>query len=900
MTKPSATPTTAVKSTSKRSRWLLGGLALLIVVWLSIVTAIEFLAPNWVENTLAKEISQRLGVAIRIERVDTDAFEGKLHIYGVAVDDKEGQPLIGFRELHLDYSWLSLLSPVWVLESASLVQPTIHLRLPAEGPLTLMQLVPSSDGPAVETPRWQLKHLAISEGELSYRDERVKPAREFALSNWGLNLDDIGTESANGLAELHGDLPAGASIDWVGDVGLQPLRSKGRLQINKLSLPDTLSWLPEKLPLAVNNGHISLDLNYDAKLQPDVSVAINNSSATLEDLSLALLKASQKDELANIKTLSAKGVAFAYPSGEWASDELTLTGAKVSVMRDANGEFDVVKALAGPPRKAVAKAEPSAPIDWAGSLKQAEISDVMVTYRDLSTRPNTALTLGPLSLSATPKADSAQDSVAITLNTAINTSAKLSLRGELGMPSARANQTPATPYFSGRLSLDDLALKPFEGFISEVLAIRLPSGELSTDGQLQWQTPSAPSWAWSGDTAVKNLRVLEARGQPLLSLNALQINGVKAQGSPLQVGINRLLIDSPKVRVNRQSDGSLNVANLTKTAPSKSSSSSATSSESKSDVFINTLAVRGGTVAFADNSLAPSVATALSQLSGSISKIDLTGRQNAQVKLRGYLPNAAPIAIEGAVNLVQPTKTFDMTLRAERLALTPYSAYASRYAGYALADGLLWADLKYHIDTGALSAENTLRINDFTWGEASGSKEATGLPVRLGTALLKDVKGEIHLDVPLSGNLSDPEFRVWPIVWQTLGNLITRAAAAPFKLLGGLADGGDDLSQIHFAANSATLSESAKAQVTTLAASLKDKPELQMSLAGHSDATKDVMPGLSPEAASKHIYDLAKARAVAVQQALIAAGVPAKQLVLEQPKATTDASLAVSLTISLP
>lgn len=898
MTKPSATPVSATKTTSKRSRWLLGGLALLIVVWLGIVTAIEFLAPNWVENTLAKEISQRLGIAIRIERVDTDAFEGKLHIFGVAVDDKEGQPLIGFRELHLDYSWLSLLSPVWVLESATLVQPTIHLRLPAEGPLTLMQLVPSSDGPAVETPRWQLKSLAISEGELSYRDERVKPAREFALSNWGLNLDDIGTESANGLAELHGDLPAGASIDWIGDVGLQPLRSKGRLQINKLSLPDTLGWLPEKLPLAVNNGRISLDLNYDAKLQPDVSVAINNSSATLEDLSLALLKASQKDELASIKTLSAKGVVFAYPSGEWASDKLTLVGANVSVERDANGEFSVIKALAGPPRKAVTKAESSAPIDWAGSLKQAEISDVMVTYRDLSTRPNTALTLGPLSLSATPKADSAQDSVAITLNTAINTSAKLSLRGELGMPSARANQAPATPYFSGRLSLDDLALKPFEGFISEVLAIRLPSGELSTDGQLQWQTPSAPSWAWSGDTSVKNLRVLEARGQPLLSLNTLQVTGLKAQGTPLQVGINRLLIDSPKLRVSRQSDGSLNVANLTKTSSSNSSANS--ESNARSDVFINTLAVRGGTVAFADNSLAPSVATALSQLSGSISKIDLTGRQNAQIKLRGYLPNAAPIAIEGAVNIVQPTKAFDMTLRAERLALVPYSAYASRYAGYALADGLLWADLKYSIDKGSLSAKNTLRINDFTWGEASGSKEATGLPVRLGTALLKDVKGEIHLDVPLSGNLSDPEFRVWPIVWQTLGNLITRAAAAPFKLLGGLAGGGDDLNQVSFAANSAALSESAKAQVTTLAASLKDKPELQMSLAGHSDATKDMMPGLSPEAASKHAYDLAKARAVAVQQALIAAGVPAQQLVLEQPKATTDASLAVSLTISLP
>ncbi|MEO6699461.1 MAG: DUF748 domain-containing protein, partial [Paraperlucidibaca sp.] len=442
-------------------------------------------------------------------------------------------------------------------------------------------------------------------------------------------------------------------------------------------------------------------------------------------------------------------------------------------------------------------------------------------------------------------------------------------------------------------SLDNLALKPFEGLLTDVLAIRLPSGQLSSSGQLQWQTPTAPSWAWSGDSSLSNLRVLEARGQPLLSLTALRIDGLKAQGTPLQVGIDRVLIDSPKLRVNRQRDGSLNLASLHNSPNSPNSADT-------HDVFINTLAVRGGTVAFADNSVAPTMATALSQLNGSLRSIDLTGRQRTQVKLRGYLPNAAAIAVEGEINITDPTQSLDMILRAERLALTPYSSYASHYAGYALSDGLLWADLRYGIKKGVLTAENTIRINDFTWGEGSGSEEATGLPVRLGTALLKDVNGEIHLDLPLSGNLSDPEFRVWPIVWQTLGNLITRAAAAPFKLLGGLSGGGDDLNHISFTANSAALSEPAKAQIKTLAESLNGKPELQMSIGGHSDGTQDVIAKMSPEAASKHLYDLAKARAVAVQEALIAAGLPTKQLVLEQPKATTEESLTVSLTISLP
>lgn len=907
MTKPSEARPSAKLATNTRKRWLLAALAMLIVGWLSIVSAIEFLAPNWVEHTLATQISQRLGVSIRIERVSTEAFEGKLAVYGVSVNDKNGQPLIGFRELHLDYSWLSLLSPVWVLESATIVAPSIHLRLPASGPLTLMQLVPSSDGPAVETPRWQLKHLAIREGELSYRDERVAPAREFAVSHWGFELDDIGTESANGRAELHGELPAGASIDWVGDIGLQPLTSTGRLQISKLSLPETLGWLPEQLPLTVNAGRLSVDINYVATLQPELSLAISNSTVNLAALSLSLLNSQtqaqteQQQELASVASLQASGLAFAYPSGEWASEVLTLKGAAVAIERDKKGEFALLKALAGPPRTRVAADAPSAPIDWAGSLKKASVSDVMIRYRDLSTRPVTTLSLGPLALTATPKAGSenSQDTLALELTSSLNTSANLSLRGEFGMPSVRANKPAATPYFSGRISLDKLALKPFEGLIADVLAIRLPSGELNSDGQLQWQTPAAPSWAWRGDSALTDLRILEARGQPLLSLTALRVDGIKAQGTPLQVGINRVLIDSPKLRINRQADGSLNITNLSKAG----ASSTSTAATANPDIFINTLAVRGGTVAFADNAIVPSMATALSQLNGSLRSLDLTGRQRTQVKVRGYLPNAAPIALEGEVNVVNPSRALNLSLRAERLALAPYSPYASRYAGYALANGLLWADLSYDIKQGALSAENTIRVSDFTWGEASGSAAATGLPVRLGTALLKDVNGEIHLDVPLTGNLSDPEFRLWPIVWQTLGNLITRAAAAPFKLLGGLADAGDDLSHIRFIANSATLNEAAMTQITTLAASLKGKPELRIRLNGHSDGAHDVTnnnaPAVSAEAANKRRYDLAKARAVSVQNALISAGVTAEQVLLEQPKATTEASMSVSLSIGL-
>ena len=56
------------------------------------------------------------------------------------------------------------------------------------------------------------------------------------------------------------------------------------------------------------------------------------------------------------------------------------------------------------------------------------------------------------------------------------------------------------------------------------------------------------------------------------------------------------------------------------------------------------------------------------------------------------------------------------------------------------------------------------------------------LPIRLAVALLKDTHGNIESAAGSRQLPQQPEFSVMPIVWQTLRNLVLRAAQAPFKL----------------------------------------------------------------------------------------------------------------------
>ncbi len=106
------------------------------------------------------------------------------------------------------------------------------------------------------------------------------------------------------------------------------------------------------------------------------------------------------------------------------------------------------------------------------------------------------------------------------------------------------------------------------------------------------------------------------------------------------------------------------------------------------------------------------------------------------------------------------------------------------------------------ITKGQLKAENKVVVEQLQLGEKVDSADAVDLPIRLAIALLKDSDGKISIELPITGDLNNPQFSVMPIVWQTLRNLVVRAATAPFKFIGGLVSGGgsEDLGNVSFAA----------------------------------------------------------------------------------------------------
>ena len=139
--------------------------------------------------------------------------------------------------------------------------------------------------------------------------------------------------------------------------------------------------------------------------------------------------------------------------------------------------------------------------------------------------------------------------------------------------------------------------------------------------------------------------------------------------------------------------------------------------------------------------------------------------------------------ITGKLNPLRDDLFVDLKISFQDIDLSPITPYSGTYLGYTVDKGKLFLDLKYLIDKKQLSSENRIFIDQFTFGKKVESDKATNLPVRLAVALLKDRKGEIHLNLPVTGRTDDPKFSIWGLVGQVLKNLLVKAATSPFALL---------------------------------------------------------------------------------------------------------------------
>jgi hypothetical protein len=267
------------------------------------------------------------------------------------------------------------------------------------------------------------------------------------------------------------------------------------------------------------------------------------------------------------------------------------------------------------------------------------------------------------------------------------------------------------------------------------------------------------------------------------------------------------------------------------------------------NVRIDRIAFSDSRLDFADHFIRPNYAADVGGLSGTVTNLSSDPASRGVVDLKGSYDETSPVTIAGTVNPLSGDLFVDIAAQGKDIELPKLSAYSVRYAGYGITKGRLTLDVKYHIEHGKLEGRNRIFLDQLTFGDHVDGPDATKLPVLFAVNLLKDSKGAIDLELPVSGSLDDPQFEVGALVTQVLSNLLKRALTSPFSLLtaaaGGNAGatpgaGGDDLAFVDFAPGGDELSASERKKLDAVAKALLDRPAIRIEMTPGWDPAKDV------------------------------------------------------------
>ena len=363
--------------------------------------------------------------------------------------------------------------------------------------------------------------------------------------------------------------------------------------------------------------------------------------------------------------------------------------------------------------------------------------------------------------------------------------------------------------------------------------------------QLRFDLTGTDPLAFSvdGTANVTQLHTLDTiKDRDFVKWQRLELDDLKYQ-YPAALQIGHVGLTQPYARFIINPDLTTNINDLLVDKPSTGSTDAAAAATEPAEpmaIRIGGISITDGSANFSDLSLRPPFITAVQDLNGKIGTLDNRAQQPAAVDVQGKVDRYAPVSIKGSLTPFDPLQSLDIATQFRQVELTTLSPYSGKFAGYRIRKGRLDLDLHYRIQQGQLRAQNKVVLQQLQLGERVESPEAVDLPVRLAVALLKDSHGTISLELPVQGDLNNPQFDVMPIVWQTLRNLITRAVKAPFKFLAGLAGGDqDDLSQVLFAPGSSELDQQARGNLDTLGRALRERPVLRLEVEGQSSPQAD-------------------------------------------------------------
>ncbi|MDZ7819875.1 MAG: DUF748 domain-containing protein, partial [Aliarcobacter sp.] len=320
------------------------------------------------------------------------------------------------------------------------------------------------------------------------------------------------------------------------------------------------------------------------------------------------------------------------------------------------------------------------------------------------------------------------------------------------------------------------------------------------------------------------------------------------QAKNLDLIIKKLSNNSAGFKIQKTD---LNNPNITVTLPKnketkkevvvqKTQNSSKGSSTPQTKIDIGPVNINNAVFSFEDKNLPLPFKTTVSKLNGKISEFKNTKSSTSDLKVDGIVDKYGVAKITGIVHPDNIKLLTDINMVFNNINISNFTPYSGKFVGREIKSGKLDMDLKYNIQESNLDAKNNITITKLELGQNVQSPDAVSLPLDIAIVLLQNSKGIIDINLPVSGNVDDPQFSIGSIVWNAFVNLMTKAVTAPFSLLGAIFNfSEDEIKDVKFNLAEDEVTPIQKETLDKIAQILTAKQDLAIKISASYDALKE-------------------------------------------------------------
>lgn len=675
------------------------------------------------------------------------------------------------------------------------------------------------------------------------------------------DIADISTvPEAQGDKTVNLELEGGAQIAWQGGFRVNPPAFNGRINLSGFSLSTLARYFQDTLPFQVDDGKLHLALDYAVDLAGTTPrVDLNGINVALETLQFTESGAAEPFFSGNAIRLENGQINL--PANRAIIPAVTFDGLELIASRDSNGDIDLQRMISRVlPTDTPVESEPespssdnnSAPWQVAVNAFSMESNELVFNDSSLATPFHGSATVD---LALTNISNTPQTRFPLSVGISLDTGGSVSLSGDLAVL--------PVPDITGTLTIDTLALGLVQPYLGEYTALVLESGALASS--INFASGENDPLSLGGNLTITNVSIEdELLGESLVSMGGLEVDNMGLSLAQNTIDISEIILSDFQARILINEDGSTNIgASLGSREGSRESNPGPAVQEADTDsepaalpsFILGRIRLDNAGVDFTDRNLPFEFNADIRQLSGLLENLSNRSSQAATVSLEGQVGEFGLMQLDSKLDPFAVTSNAGINLRFTNIELPSATPYVIKFAGREVDDGVIDLTLNYALTDELLDASNRMVVRILILGDRIEHPGAMDLPLDLALALLKDTNGEIDLEIPVAGQVNDPEFDFGPAIQTAIRNVLTNLVTAPFRLLGRLAGGGDtELDHIRFLPGRADIAPPERQVIQQLGEALAQRPQLILEIPLLDGGETDIL-ALKTRAVNNRIED---------------------------------------------